>query len=260
MKKDFSKIISVTLAAVLVVSLAGCEKDKKVEAPPLPPASSMIIDMDGFNTGKVTGSYNNIGMAVGAVLYWNSMLTIGLAIPVASYKEAFNHEAVRVDNDTWQWSYDVVVHDTIFTAVLTADVTDDIVDWEMSISKEDGFQDFIWYTGTCNILATSGTWTLYNNPGDPTELIGITWNHDYETETFDVEYLDISGGDYDGSYIYLAITDDPVFNAVYEIHNALQDTTVTVNFNTVTHAGNISNGINTYCWDVNYLDVACEIK
>jgi len=259
MKKRFKGFLSIALAAVLVISLAGCEKEKKDEAPPLPPASSMIIDLSVFNTAKGTGSYTNIGMAIGAVIYWNSVLTIGLAIPVASYEEAFNHEAVRADNDTWQWTYDVVVNDTTYTAVLTADVTEDMVDWEMSVSREDGFQDFIWYTGSCDILATSGTWTLYKSPADPVELMGITWNHDYETETFDIEYLDISGGDYDGSYISFGVTEDPVFNAYYERYNSVQETTWTINLNTETHEGNISNGTNIYCWDADYLDMACDI-
>jgi hypothetical protein len=258
MKKKLLSFISVSVAVVLVLGIAGCEKDKKDEAPPLPPLTSMVIDLNGFNTGKVTGTYNNIGMAVGAVLYWNSMLTLGLAIPVASYTEAFNHEAVRVDNDTWQWTYDVEVNDTLVTAVLTADVTGEMVNWEMSVSKQDDFQDFVWYTGICDILATSGTWTLYKSPDDPTELIGITWNHDYDKDTFDVEYLDISGGQYDGSYISFEMTEDPVFNAVYEVHNALQQTTLTIHYNTETHEGNITNGINTYCWAADYKDIACD--
>lgn len=253
------KFFSAIMTAVIIIGITGCEKDKTEEAPDLPPISSMVINFDSFNTTKTTGSYVNIGKAVTHVLYWNTMLTLQFAIPVAAYTEAMEQEAERIDNDTWQWSYNVEIEQTTYAILLTADVTGEIVDWEMKVSQEGGFQDFVWYTGSSNVTATTGNWTLFQNPADPSALIEITWNHDYEAETFDVKYENVSGDDYDGSYIYYAITEDPVFNANYEIYNAFSGSSVLVNLNTVTHVGNITVGQTIYCWDENYLDVECIV-
>jgi len=253
------KFISAIVAVFMIIAVTGCEKDKNDEAPELPPATSMIIDMDDFSQTKTSGSYEHIGLAIGHVLYWNTMLKIGFAVPVASYQEAFNQEAERIDNDSWQWTYNVDVFDVTYTAVLTADVTGEIVDWAMVVSQEDGFQDFVWYTGSSNVTATSGTWTLYQNPSEPAEQIVITWNHDYENETFDIQYLNVSDDAYAGSLIFYEKTEDPIFNAHYELYNSQAGTSVEINLNTETHVGNIIVDDVPYCWDEDYLDTECVV-
>lgn len=249
------------IALLLVFTLAtSCEKEQNDEqVPQLPPLSSFLIDMDDLtNLKKSTGTYENVTVAVLSLWYWNSLLTVGLAVPVATYVEAFNHDPVRVDNDTWKWTYDVIVQEVTYTAELTADVVEDIVNLEMRISQEEGFQDFLWYSGSCNILRTTGSWTLYDNPEDQNEFVGIAWNRDWEAETFDVTYTVINPeNEYYNSYIEYGITEDPVFNAYYEVYDSAQEYTVTINYNTETHEGNIFNGVDTYCWDENFEDVAC---
>ena len=67
---------------------------------------------------------SNYHMVVGAVGYWNMVLSLSMAIPVLAYAEAFNHEAERIDNDTWQWAYSV---NETYSAKLVADVVSDSI-------------------------------------------------------------------------------------------------------------------------------------
>ena len=205
MKKRMNQFVAIALMISLVISF-GCEKEEKDSAPQLPPASTFVTEFSEFDQGMDRKSTevieSNFVMAAVAVVYMNASLTVGLAIPVAAYIEAFNHDPVRIDNDTWEWSYDVVVEEVTYTAVLTADVIGDQVDVEMRISKAEVFEDFLWYSGSFDILRTSGTWTLYNNPEDNQEVLNIVWNHDWELETFDVTYTYVlAESNYYGSYI-----------------------------------------------------------
>jgi hypothetical protein len=146
-------IIYVTgILVFFTVIIIACEKEKKTSAPELPPLSTISMQVDDLSMAeKAAGSYSNIITAALATGYWNTVLTAYLAVPVASYAEAFNHPAQRLDNNTWEWTYQVVVQDTTYTANLFAFIESDGINMEMHISKEGGFQDFVWYTGTFNL-------------------------------------------------------------------------------------------------------------
>ena len=258
MKKSMNQLVAVALMISLLFTF-GCEKEKKdSSSPELPPLSSFLIDVGDFTATKTSETHFNFAMAITSVYYWNSMLTVGLAVPVAAYVEALKQTPVRIDNDTWEWTYDIEVHGLPYSAVLTANVTGDIVNWEMRISQEENFQDFLWFSGTSNILRTSGSWSLYNNPTDNEELLSIDWNHDWGNNTFDVTYTVVTpGGQYNGSYIEYGITEDPIFDVYYDIYDSAQDYAVTINYNTTTHEGNITQGDTQYCWDSNFVDIEC---
>jgi len=265
MMKRMNQFVAISLMISLTISF-GCEKEEKDKAPQLPPASSFVTDFSEFDQGAAKKSTevieNNFVTAAVAVVYMNSVLTVGLAIPVAAYAEAFNHDAMRVDNDTWEWTYDVIVEDITYTAVLTADVVGEMVNWEMRISQEEGFQDFLWYSGSCDILRTSGTWTLYNNPEDNQEVLTIDWNHDWELGTFDVTYTYVTESNYYGSYIEYGLTEDTDYDAYYIIDDTAQVMTYVIHYNTETHAGKIEEFVNEDpvfegCWDSNLQNADC---
>jgi len=174
MKKKM--IIYVTgILIFFTVSILSCEKDKKSSPPELPPLSSLAIQVGDFSAAKkATGSYNNFLTAAVATGYWNTVLTAYLAVPVASYAEAFNHPAQRLDNNTYEWTYQVVVQDTTYIANLFAFIDNDEISMEMHISKEGGFQDFVWYTGTFNLQRTEGEWTIQDNPESNISWLNIS--------------------------------------------------------------------------------------
>lgn len=257
MKNKMMQSISGTML-VCVLFFSGCEKDKKDSVPELPPLSTFSMNFDAFSVGKSTGTYNNVLTAAFVTGYWNTVLTAYLIVPVASYKEAFNHQAKRVDNNTWEWAYDVTVNDTIYSASLSAKLNGDLVSYEMRISQEGGFQDFLWYTGTCNIQRTEGQWSIRDNPESNTEWVGIVWNHDYTHKTFDVKYTNTyPAGEYTDSYIQYGIRTDSAYDAFYEIFSSAQDKTYTIDFNTATHEGRINYDSLWHCWDNQYSDTVC---
>jgi len=240
------------------IALFSCEKEKKDSAPQLPPLTAFVIDSHEFNQAKSTKSYNNFGAAVMAIGYWNSALYSTLVVPVASYVEALNHEAERVNNTTWKWSYDVEALDASYSAELFAEVIADSVYLEMHISKESGFQDFVWYTGKFDIVRTAGEWTVYNNPESNLPWLEIEWDHNWKAETFDISYTNVlEGNDYIDSYIEWGITDDPTCNAYFEIYDSLNDKDYLIEVNTTTHNGRITYDGTPHCWDNDLQDIDC---
>ncbi len=252
-----SKMLSVWLLMTLVISYS-CEKDKD-EAPQLPPMSSFSIDVEEFSeTKKSTPTYTNFFAAALAVNYWNTVLAAYMIVPVASYAEALKHEAILVEENTWRWSYNVTVRDTIYTAELFAFVRDDSVDVEMHVSKTGGFQDFIWFDGSFDEDRTGGKWTIYNSPGSPEPWLSVLWDHDWEKETFGIKYtLVLEGHNYEGSYIEYGISEDPVYNAYYILYDAKEDKEYEINLNTETHEGRVYYNSAWHCWAADHSDVEC---
>lgn len=257
MKTRLSRIFSATLLGFSIL-MAGCEKEKEDKAPALPPLSSFAIDLDNFKDAqeKSDNPKSNFHIAITAVAYWQTVLSLSLAVPVASYAEAFNHKAVRVDNDTWEWSYLV---NKSYSARLTADVVSDSVFVTMYITREGQFENAIWYTGKFDILRTGGEWTVYDVPlHKETAWLGIEWNADYEAQTFDIRYQVIKPDtDYEGSYIEYGITEDEDYNAYYNLFNSATQMLYEIEYNTETHEGTITDGLNRLCWDENHENTQC---
>ena len=240
------------------VIFLSCDKDNKDAAPQLPPVTAFVINTDEFNVTKSTDSYENFGAAVLAVGYWNSVLYQNLAVPVAAYVEAFDHEAERLNNTTWKWAYNVQVQDAAYSAELLAEVIRDSIYLEMHVSMSGGFQDFIWFTGKCDIIRSTGEWTVYDDPESNMPWVQIEWNHNWEAETFDVRYTNVyEGNEYIDSYIEYGINEDPVYNAYYIIYDSKNDKDYEINLNTASHNGQIYYDALWHCWDTDYKDIVC---
>ncbi|MBN2275404.1 MAG: hypothetical protein JXR41_05945 [Bacteroidales bacterium] len=250
-----------TIMVILTLFTAGCEKDKK-DAPQLPPESAFLIDFSDFqDNSKSTQTYTNWTAAAVTVGVWNTVLTVTLAVPVAAYIEALKHEPVRVDNDSWKWSYTVTVNAIQYTADLFADVSGSNVAWEMYISQQGGFSNFLWFKGNSNILRTKGDWTLYQGPLTNAEFLSIDWNHDWEKNTADIKYTNIlSGTDGMGDYIHYGITEDLVYDAFYDIYDNSADNLLKINYNTETREGSIYYNDLWHCWDNNLVDIDCAAR
>ena len=115
-KKYFMKTLFARLTAVaaiftlLIFLFTACTKEDK-PAPAIPPANSLIMDFTKFpaDEGKTTeeaATKANFGYAAVNVGWWNTVLVVNLAIPVAAFLESFNHDAVYdVATEKWTWSY-----------------------------------------------------------------------------------------------------------------------------------------------------------
>lgn len=257
MKKILSQFVAIALLCVTLF-MAGCEKEKD-NGPALPPVTSFALDLSAFSTQgdlKSVDTMSNFHLVVGAVSYWNLVLSLSLAVPVAAYAEAFNHDAVRIDDDSWQWSYSV---NETYSAKLTADVLSDSIYLTMYITKEGDYDDAVWYTGKCDILRTGGEWTVYDVPlASQTAWLFIEWNADYEENTFDIKYLNVKPeAQYEGSYIEYGITNDTEYNSFYNLYNSESNMLYEVDYNTETHVGTVTDGLNQLCWDEDFTNTLC---
>jgi hypothetical protein len=242
-----------------LITLAGCKKDKEEAAPLLPPMTAFAIDVNAFtdespNKSIDTCSYFHIVTA--GVNYWNLALSLNLMIPVAAYAEALEQEAVRLDNDTWVWSYAV---NDLYSADLVADVVGDSILVGMYITKENAFDSLLWYTGKFDILRTGGEWTIFDIPEHPAEAwLQIDWNANYEEETFDIRYTNVYvGNDYENSYLEYGKTTETDYDVYYNLYNSLAGITYSIEFNTETEVGYVAFNGEQYCWNENHANSIC---
>ncbi|OFX42413.1 MAG: hypothetical protein A2046_13385 [Bacteroidetes bacterium GWA2_30_7] len=267
-----------------VMSVSSCKKKEKEDPPTLPPSSSFVMDFSDFKQNKsglalqdsttdTTLKYN-FNKAFIQASFWNGILSVGLAIPVAAFLESFKHQPELGDDDWWTWTYSVNVGFKTYTASLHGKIDGQQVNWEMYLSLSGGFTDFKWFTGTSDLNGTSGQWILYEKPEVPTTLLQIDW-HNNSDGTADIKYMNVAPstsvahGAENGGYIMYGKTNNTPFNAFYNIYYKSWNNLVEINWNRTTKNGQIKNSLaNTnvlffndtdfHCWDNNKYNTDCQ--
>jgi hypothetical protein len=282
MKKTFSLFIVIILAAGL---FNGCKK--KGDPPVLPPLETMKIDFSNFasslKSAEIAGSENDIKgiengnwqFASSVAGFWNLLLTINLAIPVASFAESFNQTPSYLDNKTWQWTYSVNVLAATYKARLTGQISDNDVKWEMYITREGvgAFSEFLWFVGTSALDANSGQWVLNHSAAFPEPMLQVDWTRTNGTVA-SIKYTYIrtkkdnrTTEPFNGSYIEYGLTNASL-NAFYNVHfyestilNSFVD--VFIEWSTTDHNGHVKafyhfNDNNWHCWNSGGNDILCN--
>ncbi|MCF6365780.1 MAG: hypothetical protein L3J35_06205 [Bacteroidales bacterium] len=247
------------------VSFQSCKKD--YERPPdIPPVSSFIADFSDFDnskyfSNKTSENWTHSAANVGT---WNTLITIGLAVPVASYVEAVNnHTPVYQSNNTWLWEYSFSVGANTFTAKLYGTIKDETVDWEMYISNEGVYVDFLWYTGTSRIDRTEVDWVLYDDANSATELLSIEYNKTSDN-TGNIKYMNIvPSGAENGGYIKYGNDSKAALNSYYLIYNKGQDNLTEIEWSQTSKNGRVKDVSKFgdtlwHCWDENLQDINCK--
>ena len=264
------------ILSVAILVFAGCSDDKSTEAksepPVMPPVSSFQMDFNDFplSNPKILAtpgdvlSHDNWGWAALNVVFWQTLVTAGMAVPAAAFVESFTHEPEQQPNGIWIWSYDFsILGGVLHTASLHAEVDISGIQWEMYISKQNEFTDFLWYSGQSDLFATEGTWTLNYKPEDPTPWIGIEWHRNLQDSTADIKYSNIIPGDPEnGGYIFYGTTTDTTYDAFYDIFNRERDNHTNIQWNRTTESGRVSDvwhfGDSDWrCWDPDLEDTEC---
>jgi hypothetical protein len=255
----------ILLAFALIIT--SCKKEE-ADAPDLPPQSSFVMDFSDFsNPDDTLGSREiatcqNWGYSYANVVVWQTILTVGLAVPVASFLESFNHEAVyHPDQDNWTWSYNVTVNYEIYDLELTSYLETDSVVWEMRFTKGIQFVDFLGYYGKSVRNGSGGYWIIQEDPVSPHPLLQIDW-HNYSDGTADIRYMNVRpGAPENGGYIFYgtALND---FDRFYDIYNKGQDNLTEIVWRSVNKNGHVKDPHhfgheNWNCWDFNLMDVLC---
>lgn len=263
--------ISVLLVA-LFVSLSSCNNDAEFDpgvAPEIPPVSSMVMDVEGFTEGPAGSTIHegrvmtqvNWTLAAVQVGFWNTILALNMAVPVAAFTASIDQTPVfDRDEGVWVWTFDYDFVGRTYSSRLTANVNGTEVDWKMYISEENGFQDVLWYSGTMQVDGTSGYWILSKNGNNPTEYLRIDWEIE-SNEVGSIRYEVIETGAPEiGSYIQYGRIAGGNYNVFYDIVLTNTDKSAEIEWNSDTGAGRVEydgNGV-FFCWDENFDDVECE--
>lgn len=266
------QIASAFLILFLILSISACTNlnDPADNAPTIPPQNTMSLQVTEFpDTSTVNAlpkgitTYNNWGWAAINVHYWNSILTVTLAVPVLAFSEAFNHKPVLQSDGSWLWSYNFNAGGTINTAKLYGTPNIDGVDWEMLLTKAGSYTDFEWFTGSSNLTATEGFWILNKDPNDPQPFIGIEWSRNESGDSAQVKYTNIlPGANENGAYILYGKNSDSPYNRYYKIWSEMNSNLTDIFWNYENHFGTVSDPLhfgdfNDHCWDEMLMDTIC---
>jgi hypothetical protein len=271
---QFVKTLPILFLVGFIILLISCESDKTTntqeQTPTIPPQSTMIIDFSEFpdtSTGdglqNVDVSRNNWGWAALNVSVWNSVLTLTLAVPVAAFAEAFNHQPIQQPDGSWLWQYTVNVQGGSYTAKLYGKTVTEGVEWKMLLSRTGVYTDFEWFKGFSNLPATEGTWTLNKDPNLPSPFLYIEWHRNTQEETADVKYTKLSPTlPENEGYIFYGKTNEIPYNRFYQIFDAAENRTIDIKWNYEQLFGRVKDPIHFedelwHCWDETLNDIVC---
>lgn len=268
------KFFLLVMGTVLLVACNAPEKASTDTsgAPTLPPSASMAADfnvMTDTSAQSVTGvvaqqsvsaqSNSYFSYAAFNVAVWNTVIRVGMAIPVGAFLESFHHIPVKQPDGSWVRSYSVTVGGLLYTAQLYTKVVDTEVHWDMYISKEGSYSKFNWFTGVSELGGSTGYWILQKDPDQPVPLLRIDWNWDAATDTGDIRYTNVEpGGAENGGYIYYGNNAPQPYQAFYDIYNKGKDDLVEIEMNTDSHEGRVRNLLHFGNEDWHYWDSSLQ--
>ena len=139
--KNFVSIV-LTISIFLISCTTDNEDATTVDVPVIPAESTFVMDFSitEANSGGISFAKGNWGRSAIIVGFWSILTTAYIAIPVASFGEAFNHEPTFDSSiPGWVWEYDVPVGSLSYHARLESEVTSAAIEWDMFISLEGSF-------------------------------------------------------------------------------------------------------------------------
>ncbi len=267
------KTYALFLILLLAAGMASCGTDKVTDGPPVvPPQDALLIDFSSFPTSApvlragnfaTTLGQSNYNFAAGNVAVWNFIITVGLAVPVGTFLESFNHLPVKQPDGSWLWSYNKTVGTDSYDAKLNGKFENGLVTWNMYVSKLTGtpYANFNWFTGTADWAATQGAWIMRQSPDNPVDMLQIDWHRNAAAGTSDITYTNVvPNGPENGGYIAFGKTDGTPYNAYYNIYNKGADSLINIEWNRTTKEGRAKNltafgDENWHYWDSALADV-----
>jgi hypothetical protein len=273
MNRKFLVTINIFLSIVLITLFCeGCggstDNSKTAKPPEIPPQSTFVMDFSDFLQSN--SSYNpsqtptillasfspdrasavTIPNALGDrsdwvfaalnVGFWNLAGFVGLAIPVSAFVESIKQTPVKQPDGSWIWTYSITVQGVTYAAELQGKYIDSGVRWDMYITKENEYTDYLWYYGESNSGSTQGYWVLKDNPSNPNDLLRIDWHRDPTNNTGDIKYTNIvPAGPENGGYISFSVIKGQDLDRAYIIYNKGKNETTDIEWSSVTKAGRV---------------------
>ncbi len=266
-------LISKTIIVAMIVAscLTSCTNDDSSKKEPvLPPSESMMMDFSNFqstaNASAVKSSltddptqYNNWINSAFTVGAWNIAIYLNSVIPVTAFKEAFNHPAVFiVDNSNWVRTYSITNVGITYTCSLVATVNGNSIDWKMLLTKSGGlgpdFSNFVWFTGISSRDGLTATWHLNKGPeykGIP--YLDVTWVKNTSLRYTLVDATDVNVG----NYLEYDKINDAGLDAQFLIQTLKHDNDITIQWQTTLKNGRVKcqnwySDLNWHYWDNNH--------
>jgi hypothetical protein len=252
---------------IVVLTVAGCSDVSG--APTIPPEETFVIPFEDFTetNGLIslaeTGNQSNWNYAAGTVVIWGAILITTLVVPVAAFRASFHNIPLQQPDGSWVWSYSVNIGGSIYTAKLHGQFITEGVHWDMNISKEGEYEDFLWYYGECDLPATEGFWILKQSPADPEDLVRIDWSRNISAGTHAVRYTNIvPDAPENGGYIDTQYTKGTPYDHIWDMYNKVQDNHTYIEWSSTTKEGRVKNlnwfhDDNWHCWDSDLTNVTC---
>ncbi len=273
MKTTLNRILIILILGILIFS---CDKKETLStAPELPPVETMQVDFGQLgNTKSAEISKNNWNTSALTIGFWSTIVGTTLAVPVAAFSSAFNHQPTQVDDLTWQWQYNVDGFTSTYTARLVGKLQSNQIKWEMYITKTgiNPFDEFLWFEGTSNLDGKSGQWILYQSAEFPNKFLQIDWQKEGEN-IGQVMYTYVREKDnqnmtdlYNGSTLTYGLQEGEL-DAYVNIHvystQVTDFTDIDIEWNRTNFNGHIKSDFfysdtNWHCWDSDGNDIDCS--
>ena len=284
-------LMHILLILSILVFIPGCGDTSG--APTIPPIETFLIPFDAF-TGNATSTsifinesqmqtvplsypiteqfplasvllsnqshWNHAALNVG---FWSAVAVVGLAVPIAAFRASFHNIPLEQPDGSWIWSYSVRIGGSVHSAELHGQYIPEGVHWDMRISKEGEYEDFLWYYGEGDLPATDGFWILKQSPAIPNDLLRIDWSRNISAGTNAISYTNIvPDGPENGGYIDVQYIDDIPYDYIWDIYNKGQDNHTYIEFGDSTGEGRVRdfnrfNDDDWHCWDSDRMNVAC---
>lgn len=284
MRRIWLLLALIAALAVATVILTGCSDGDKEEttgpeaqAPDLPPQSSFIMPMGQFDTAGHTLKAEPVGQqaltvqnwfhAAVNVVGWSAAVGFTMAVPTASFVASFGATPSYQGDGWWAWSYNFTALSANYSAKLKGRIVADSVEWQMYITKQGTYTDFLWYSGANDIPATGGWWILKREPTTPVDWLRIDWSRDTTNSTAEISYMIVeSGAVNEGSYIHYGTTVGGDYDRFYTIHSEefVPDLprTINIEWNSVDENGRVQDANYFYdtlwhCWNDSLQDIDC---
>jgi hypothetical protein len=239
------KRIIVLGAALILILLSffvtSCKKDKSdISTPIAPSEESFVLNFSDFSNGKSSKTFVNKANAVIYVGVWNTLLAVNLATPIAAFKGTIKETVKLVEPNHWMWEYQTSLFGITFNSQLHAYYSDGKINWEMHISQDGAYQDFVWFTGTSNVEQTNGSWTIYKSPADSQAYMTINWEKNSDNTVAFIKYENVLVNDANnGAYIEYGVNTNTDFNRYYNIVGTEASNYANIEWNSTSKNGRI---------------------
>ncbi len=243
---------------------ASCKKDLKYP-PALPSEETFIFVIDDFELKSLQDTTMvNWWRAKSIVKNWNLTILENLSVPISSYLKATKTQNPLYQSDnTWLWEYDFYDGEINYSSKLFGTENTDSVIWEMYITKEGEYNDFLWFSGICFNNNNTVLWKIYDNPDNAEELMSINYNKQ-SSDVIDIKFTNISPSDAEnGSYFLLGKSNTDNFNRYFKSFTKTDDKKLEITWSSEIGYGKISSfdlyqDSNWHCWDESLKDVDCN--